>query len=142
MVPHNDLGWLVVPTANSLLLKGEVRCLDSVEGRYVVFLKGDENVTNTTPDGVWYWPYDPFGNGHPLTFQEFEPEPVLPELSIARTVPISFQALEATTYVLQKSPDGGKTWDTFKEVTPEVDDYCQITIAAASPSTLFRVSTK
>mgnify|MGYP007015685956 FL=1 len=52
MVPHNDLGWLVVPTANSLLLKGEVRCLDSVEGRYVVFLKGDENVTNTTPDGV------------------------------------------------------------------------------------------
>ncbi len=56
MVPHNDLGWLVVPTSNSLLLKGEVRFLDSVEGRYVVFLKGDENVTNTTPDGVWYWP--------------------------------------------------------------------------------------
>ncbi|MDB4467669.1 hypothetical protein N9039_00140 [Verrucomicrobiales bacterium] len=56
VVPHNDLGWLVVPTSNSLLLKGEVRFLDSVEGRYVVFLKGDENVTNTTPDGVWYWP--------------------------------------------------------------------------------------
>ena len=142
MVRHNDLGWLVAPTANSLLLKGEVRFLDSVEGRYFGFLKGDQQ----NADGVWYWPYDPFGNGHPRTFQEFEPEPqpepVLPELSIARTVPISFQALEATTCVLPKSPDGGKTWDTFKEVTPEVDDYGQITIAAASPSTLFRVSTK
>ncbi|MCH1504989.1 hypothetical protein OAG85_02775 [Verrucomicrobiales bacterium] len=51
---------------------------------------------------------------------------------------VSFEATADATYILEKSEDG-KVWKTVKTVITSPGDICEITQAADTSATLFRL---